>query len=91
MTLRNKEYAFNVYSESDGVFFRLYTPEEPKNNITGNKIFPEFPEGDISFLYEIPAIRCFKPVHQHGPKSQPGMVRIKSGDDGIRMKLKFEF
>ena len=71
MTLLNKESSFNVYSESDGVFFRLYTPEEPKNNITGNKIFPEFPEGDISFLYEIPAIRCFKPVHQHGPKSQP--------------------
>ena len=82
---------FTVYSESNNVFLRLFTPEEPKGNASGAKILPDFPSGDISFLYEIPAIRDFKPVSQHGPKSQPGSIRIKKGDDGIRMILHFDF
>ena len=52
---------------------------------------PDFPEGDISFLYEIPAMRCFKPLSEHGPSGQPGHVRIKKGDEGIHMELVFDF
>lgn len=91
LTLQTKEQPFTVYSESDGLFTRIYTPEEPHNRLSPQKTMPDFPEGDISFLYEIPGIRCFKPLHQHGPKSQPGMVRIKSGDEGIWMNLWFDF
>jgi len=47
--------------------------------------------GNISFLLEIPAIRSFKPISQHGPKSQPGTIRIKSGDEGIHLDLGFDF
>lgn len=86
-----EENTFTVYSESDNVFLRLFTPEEPKGNASGIKILPDFPEGDISFLYEIPAIRDFKPIQQHGPQSQPASIRIKKGDDGIRMILLFDF
>ena len=90
-TLQNKESDFSFYSESDGVYFRVFTPEEPKYRQDGINTMPDFPEGDLSFLYEIPAIRCFKPIPHHGPLSQPGSIRIKQGDEGIKMKLWFDF
>jgi len=90
-SLLTKESTFSFYSESDGIFFRLFTPEEPKGRQDGINTMPDFPAGDISFLYEIPAIRSFKPTSQQGPQSQPGMIRIKKGDDGISIKLWFDF
>ena len=90
-SLKTKESTFSIYSESDGVFFRLLTPEEPKGRQDGINTMPDFPAGDLSFLYEIPAIRDFKPIAQQGPQSQPGMIRIKKGDEGISMKLWFDF
>lgn len=90
-TIQNKEQDFTVYSMSDGVYLRMLTPEEPKNRQGSALTMPAFPAGDISFLLEIPAIRCFKPISQHGPKSQPGTIRIKSGDEGIHFDLGFDF
>lgn len=90
-TLQTKESDFSVYSESDGVFLRVFTPEEPHMRQNGENTMPAFPEGDISFLYEIPAIRDFKTIPQLGPGSQPSSVRIKKGDEGISMKLWFDF
>ena len=90
MTFEDKTNPFTVYSQTDGIYYRIFTPLEPTKNITKGRAFPVCPKGDISFLYEIPAIRCFKPVSQHGPKSQPGMIRIKEGDDGLHMNLVFD-
>lgn len=90
-TLQTSESPFTVYSASDGVFMRVFTPAEPVDNKTNWQANPDFPEGDISFLYEIPAIRCFKPISQQGPKSQPSNIRIKVGDEGIHMDLWFDF
>lgn len=90
-TLVTSESPFTVYSESDGIFMRVLTPEEPTDNKTNWSAHPEFPEGDISFLYEIPAMRCFKPISQQGPNSQPSNIRIKIGDEGIHMNLWFDF
>ena len=90
-TIRNKESDFSVYSASENLFFRVLTPEEPKFRQDGINTMPAFPEGDLSFLYEIPAIRDFKPIHQHGPQSQPGSIRIKKGDEGVKMELWFDF
>jgi hypothetical protein len=42
-------------------------------------------------MYEIPAMRDFKPLEQQGPQSQPTNIRIKKGDDGIQMNLWFDF
>lgn len=81
---------FTVYSLSDGVFLRLYTPGEPVDN-KAHRAYPAFPAGDVSFLYEIPAMRSFKPVEEHGPRSQPGHIRVKKGDEGIPMRLVFDF
>ena len=81
----------NVFSENDKLFLRLFTPDMPKNNVS--KVYPQpsFPQGNISFLYEIPAMRAFKPLSQQGPESQPTNIRIKSGDEGIPMTLWFDF
>jgi hypothetical protein len=83
--------SFKVFSASDNVTLRLFTPDEPKNSFPGSYPQPKFPEGDISFMYEIPAMRDFKPLSQQGPSSQPTNIRIKSGDDGISMNLWFDF
>lgn len=90
-SLESVSLGFKVYSESEEVFLRLFTPQEPKNALKGSHPQPEFPEGDISFMYEIPAMRSFKPLEHHGPKSQPTSIRIKSGDQGIQMNLWFDF
>lgn len=90
-TVRSKESDFTVFATSDGVYLRMLTPEEPHERQGTERTMPAFPEGDISFLLEIPAIRSFKPISQHGPKSQPGTIRIKSGDEGIFMGLGFDF
>lgn len=90
-SLESGPIGFKVYSESEEVFLRLFTPEEPKNALKGSHPQPEFSEGDISFMYEIPAQRSFKPLVHHGPKSQPTSIRIKSGDQGIQMNLWFDF
>lgn len=83
--------SFKVFSESDNLFLRLFTPDLPKNSFPGSYPQPDFPEGDISFMYEIPAMRDFKPLEQQGPQSQSTNIRIKKGDDGIRMDLWFDF
>ncbi len=89
--LNSTESPFTVFSASDGVFMRVFTPEEPADNKTNWRANPAFPEGDISFLYEIPGMRCFKPIEQQGPKSQPSNIRIKKGDEGVHMDLWFDF
>jgi hypothetical protein len=90
-TLNTSESPFTVYCASDGIFMRVFTPEEPRDNYTNWSANPKFPEGDISFLYEIPGMRCFKPISQQGPKSQPSNIRIKQGDEGVHMNLWFDF
>ncbi len=83
--------SFRVFSENDKMFLRLFTPAEPEHAVSNVHPQPEFPEGDISFMYEIPGMRAFKPLEHQGPSSQPTNIRIKSGDDGITMKLWFDF
>lgn len=88
-TLQTAESDFTVFSLTDGLYLRLYTPGEPADNKAFSAC-PEFPAGDISFLLEIPAIRSFKPVSEHGPRSQPGNIRVKKGDEGIPVRLAFD-
>lgn len=83
--------SFKMFSASEKVFLRLFTPDLPKNAFDGANPQPAFPEGNISFMYEIPAMRSFKPIEHHGPHSQPASIRIKSGDEGIQMNLWFDF
>lgn len=80
---------FTVYSETDGLYYRVFTPEEPKNR--KERTMEPFPAGDLSFLLEIPAMRSYKPIEQLGPSAQPSNIRISPGDDGLRIKLWFDF
>lgn len=88
-TFESDTAPFTVYSRTDGIFYRVFTPEEPKGS--AKRTMPEFPEGDISFLLDIPAICSFKPIEQQGPNSQPGNIRIKKGDEELRLNLMFDF
>ena len=88
-TFESDTAPFTVYSRTDGIFYRVFTPEEPKGS--AKRTMPEFPEGDISFLLDIPAICSFKPIEQQGPNSPPGNIRIKKGDEGLRLNLMFDF
>lgn len=90
-TLQSPTTPFTVYAASDGIFLRVFTPEEPHGRQDGINTMPDFPAGDISFLLDIPGIRSFKPISQHGPQSQPGIIRIKKGDEGLRLNLMFDF
>lgn len=90
-TIQGKQNAFTVYAATDGVFFRVFTPDEPRGRQDGIHTMPDFPAGDLSFLLDIPAIRSFKPISQHGPQSQPGTIRIKKGDEGLKLELAFDF
>ncbi len=89
--VQSQEQPFTVYAATDGIYLRLFTPEEPYGRQDGVNTMPDFPEGDISFLIDIPGIRSFKPISQHGPQSQPGIIRIKQGDEGLRLNLMFDF
>lgn len=88
-TLESDTTPFTVYSRNDGIFYHIFTPEEPAGRVKDT--MPKFPDGDISFLLDIPAICSFKPIEQQGPNSQPGNIRIKSGDEGLRLNLMFDF
>ncbi|MFL1011680.1 glycoside hydrolase family 2 protein [Flavisericum labens] len=89
--LKTKNGNFKFFSENDKLFLRLFTPDLPKNTVSKTFPQPRFPEGNISFMYEIPGMRAFKPLEHQGPESQPTNIRIKSGDDGIPMTLWFDF
>lgn len=79
-----------IYSGTDGLYLHLFTPREPLN-IGKDNTMEVFPDGDISFLLEIPAMRSYKPLSQMGPRSQPSNVRIKKGDEGFCINLGFDF
>jgi hypothetical protein len=83
--------ALTIFCASENVYLRLFTPEEPEGRADGKPTMPAFPEGDISFLLDIPAIQSFKPIEQQGPQSQPGNIRIKKGDAGLRIRTTFDF
>lgn len=90
-TLQSDTAPFTVYSETDGLYLRLFTPEEPVQRRDGKNTMPAFPEGDISFLFDIPAIQSFRSTSEQGPRSQPSSIRLNAGDEGLHLRLWFQF
>ncbi len=89
-TLETTESDFTVISETPNLFFRLFTPAKPENVKGG--VYPPFPEGDISFLYEIPAIGTkFQQADVMGPSGQKGNFSGHNGDEFYPIKLWFNF
>ncbi|CAN5441239.1 glycoside hydrolase family 2 TIM barrel-domain containing protein [soil metagenome] len=90
MELQTTESPVKIISATPGLFVRLYTPPTPEAVAGG--VAPPFPEGDISFLHEIPAIGTkFKQAVELGPSSQKGEIGSHRGDQGYPIKLWFDF
>lgn len=91
-----------VSSLTEGLYFRLFTPEEAVDETPGEmggadegkkkqeRTMVPFPEGDISFLLSIPPMQSYKPLDQLGPGAIPDNIRIKSGDEGFHIRLVFD-
>ena len=90
-TLQSDTAPFTVYGETDGLYLRLFTPEEPVQRRDGKNTMPAFPEGDISFLFDIPGIQSFRSISEQGPRSQPSSIRLNAGDEGLHLRLWFQF
>jgi hypothetical protein len=88
--LETTESPITIVSATPNLFFQLFTPEYPEDVRGG--VAPPFPEGDLSFLYHIPAIGTkFKNAEVLGPQSQKGIYRGHRGDVGYQIKLWFMF
>jgi len=88
--LKTTESDFTVISETPNLYFQLFKPEEPKHVQGG--VYPPFPDGDLSFLYEIPSIGTkFQQADIMGPNGEKGSFRGHRGDEGYPIKLWFDF
>lgn len=88
--LETTEKPFRIMTETPGLFFRLLTPDAPEHTRGG--VVPPFPAGDLSFLYEIPAIGTkFKTPEKLGPSSQKGEINFHEGDENDPLILWFDF
>ncbi|MBT6004615.1 MAG: beta-galactosidase, partial [Prolixibacteraceae bacterium] len=88
--LETSESPITIISETPNLYFQLFTPAKPA--VVRGGVFPPFPDGDISFLYEIPAIGTkFQRAEVMGPTSQKGMFRSHRGDENYPIKLWFDF
>ncbi|MCG8306339.1 MAG: beta-galactosidase [Cytophagales bacterium] len=84
------EGPFAVMIETPNLYVHTFTPAAPKAVAGGT--MPPFPEGDISFLYEIPAMGTkFKQATELGPSGQKGLDRHHRGDDNDPIRLWFDF
>lgn len=84
VTFLSSSVSFTVYSESEGIYLRVFTPEEPLDRESRGLSMEPFPEGDLSFLLEIPAIES------QGAGGGPSLLKVNRGDEGFRMKLWFQ-
>ena len=88
--LETTESPVTIISETPNLFLQLFKPDKPQHVAGGTH--PPFPDGDISFLYEIPAIGTkFKQPEALGPKSGKGQFRGRNGDEGYPIRLWFDF
>ena len=89
MKIASEKAPLTLYSATDGLFVKVFNPDEPEGSFS--RLLPELPGGGISLLLDIQAIKSFKSIPEQGPHSQPGNIRIKSGDEGLRIKVWFDF
>ncbi|TXE13889.1 beta-galactosidase [Seonamhaeicola algicola] len=81
---------FTVYCHSDLIFLRMLTPDQPKEYGKGAAV-NVFPEGNISFLKNIPAMGTkFMPASSSGPQGSDKNY-FGNTDEPIVIHLTFEF
>ncbi len=90
MELTTSESPIHIITETPNLYFQLYTPAKPQHVKGGT--YPSFPDADISFLQEIPAIGTkFKNAEYTGPQGQKVGYYGHKGDQGNNIKLWFDF
>ena len=81
---------FTVYCNSENTFLRMLTPQQPKVD-PNHRVSVDFPEGDISFVKNIPAIGTkFQNGDNMGPQGNSENY-FGNDDDPIKIELTFEF
>lgn len=86
----NHDNGFTVYCHSPHTFLRMLTPQPPSKD-NKDRTTVNFPEGDISFLKNIPPIGTkFQDPETMGPQGHPENY-FGNDDDPIVIKLTFEF
>lgn len=90
MELQTEDGNIQIYSGTPGLFFKLYTPENPPHATPG--VTPKMPIGDISFLHQISPIgNKFSGPETMGPSGEKGRPISHSGDTPFGIKLWFQF
>ncbi|PKQ64527.1 beta-galactosidase [Labilibaculum filiforme] len=81
---------FTVYCKSKHTFLRMLTPENPSGDPKG-RLSPKFPDGDISFVKNIPGIGTkFQECDSMGPHGNSENY-LGNDDEPIVIELTFEF
>ncbi len=81
---------FTVYCNSKNTFLRMLTPQHPKQD-PNHRVSVDFPEGDISFVKNIPAIGTkFRKSDLMGPQGNSENY-FGNDDEPIRIELMFQF
>jgi len=84
------EQQFRVYSKTEDLFLRLFTPNEAPDPA---RTTVKHPTGDISFMLGIPAIGTkFKEAAQLGPQSKDYYYLSRRIEEGaLNIELSFDF
>ncbi|TMU57336.1 glycoside hydrolase family 2 protein [Flagellimonas algicola] len=81
---------FTLYCNSGNTFLRMLTPQQPKED-PNHRVSVDFPEGDISFVKNIPPIGTkFQLGDKMGPQGNSENY-FGNDDDPITINLTFEF
>ncbi|WP_165748796.1 glycoside hydrolase family 2 TIM barrel-domain containing protein [Cellulophaga sp. Z1A5H] len=81
---------FTVYCNSENTFLRMLTPENPSED-PNQRVSIEYPEGDISFVKNIPGIGTkFQEPDTMGPQGNTENY-FGNSDEPIQIALTFEF
>jgi hypothetical protein len=90
MELHTEEGSIDIFTDTPGLFFKLYNPENPPPATAG--VTPNMPEGDLSFLHQISPIgNKFAGPDSMGPSGNKIRAVSHSGDTPFGIKLWFEF
>lgn len=86
------ENGFKVYCNSTNTFLRMLTPENPvKSEDPKGRVSPKFPEGDISFVKNIPSIGTkFQTGDKMGPQGNSENY-FGNDDNPMIINLTFDF
>ncbi len=86
----NNNNGFTVYCHSPHTYLRMLTPEKPKGD-HNKRVSVDFPEGDISFVKNIPGIGTkFHKSENIGPHGNEEHY-FGNDDDPITIELTFDF